>query len=84
MTKPEKLLAQLLANSNRAVSFRDFEALLLDLGFVWKRTKGSHRQYSHPALPRPFPVQSDGKDAKPYQVRVLLELVRRYGLHSPS
>jgi predicted RNA binding protein YcfA (HicA-like mRNA interferase family) len=50
------------------VSFRDFEALLVGLGFRLKGQSGSHRIYLHPRVERPFPVQPDGKDAKRYQV----------------
>lgn len=80
MVRPHKLYAQLLQSSSRSISFRDFEALLAAFGFELARTTGSHRQYAHPAIPRPFPVQPDGKDAKRYQVRELLELVEQYGL----
>ncbi len=80
MVRPYKLYAQLLQSSSRTISFRDFEALLAAFGFELARTTGSHRQYVHPAIPRPFPVQPDGKDAKRYQVRELLELVEQYGL----
>ena len=41
---------------------------------------GSHAIYKHPKLLRPLPIQPEGKDAKRYQVRDLLELVERYGL----
>jgi predicted RNA binding protein YcfA (HicA-like mRNA interferase family) len=81
MTKPEKLYQQLLASASRTISFRDFERLLRAFGFELDRTAGSHRQYVHHAIARSFPVQPEGKDAKRYQVRELLELVERYGLH---
>lgn len=80
MVKPHKLYTQLLQSASRSISFRDFEALLAAFGFEHVRTTGSHRQYTHPAIPRPFPVQPDGKEAKRYQVRELLELVEQYGL----
>lgn len=80
MVRPAKLYAQLVDDHRRSVSFRDFEALLEAFGFRLARTRGSHRQYTHPAVPRPFPVQPGGKDAKPYQLRELLELVERHGL----
>lgn len=80
MVKPHKLYAQLLQSASRSISFRDFESLLAAFGFEHARTTGSHRQYVHPAIPRSFPVQPDGKDAKRYQVRELLELVEQYGL----
>lgn len=80
MTKPDKLYQQLLSSTSRSISFRDFERLLRAFGFELDRTVGSHRQYVHPAIPRAFPVQPDGKDAKRYQVREFLELVERYAL----
>ena len=58
-----------------------FEKLLAAFGFEKARTVGSHRQYVHPKLSRPFPVQPSGKDAKRYQVREFLELVEEHGLY---
>ena len=81
MTEPDKLYQQLLDSSSRSVSFRDFERLLRSFGFALDRTAGSHRQYVHLSVPRAFPVQPSGKDAKRYQVREFLELVERYALH---
>lgn len=81
MTKPAKLYALLLQSTNRSVSFRDFERLLAAFGFEHSRTTGSHRQYTHPKIPRAFPVQPEKKDAKRYQVRELLELIEAYGLY---
>ena len=81
MTRIAKLYAQLLANHRQAIAFRDFERLLVAFGFDHARTTGSHCQYVHPKLPRPFPVQPDGKDAKRYQVREFLELIEEYSLY---
>jgi len=81
MNKSAKLYRQLLANPTAMISFRDFERLLRAFGFELDRAVGSHRQYVHPEVPRSFPVQPAGKDAKRYQVREFLELVERYGLH---
>jgi predicted RNA binding protein YcfA (HicA-like mRNA interferase family) len=74
LVKPAKLLERLLLGQ-RSLSFRDLERMLRALGFDLDRTTGSHRQYVHPKIPRPFPVPPDGKDAKRYQIRELLELV---------
>jgi len=81
MTQIEKLYARLLANQRQSIAFRDFEALLKAFGFELARTTGSHRQYVHPSVPRPFPVQPEGKDAKRYQVLEFLELVEQYSLY---
>lgn len=80
MVKPAKLYAQLLQASNRSVAYRDFEKLVVAFGFEFDRMNGSHAIYTHPLIPRPFPIQPEGKDAKRYQVRDLLELVEQYGL----
>lgn len=81
MTRISKVYERLLANPRAVISFRDFERLLSAFGFTLARTTGSHRQYVHSRLTRPFPVQPTGKDAKLYQVREFLELVEAYGLH---
>ena len=81
MVNPSKLYERLLTSTRGVLAFRDFERLLRAFGFVLDRTVGSHRQYVHPNVPRSFPVQPDGKDAKRYQVREFLELVETYGLH---
>ena len=81
MTRIDKFYARLLANPRTTISFREFEKLLGAFGFEHARTTGSHRQYTHPKLSRPLPVQPSSKDAKPYQVREFLELVREHGLY---
>ena len=80
MVKSAKLLQRILYGQ-RNISFREFERILAALGFTLDRTRGSHRQYVHPEIPRPFPIQPAGKDAKSYQIRELLELIEGYGLH---
>jgi predicted RNA binding protein YcfA (HicA-like mRNA interferase family) len=62
------------------INFRDFERLLHTLGFELKRISGSHRIYLHPKVGRPFSVQPVGKDAKPYQVRQLRDIIREFDL----
>jgi predicted RNA binding protein YcfA (HicA-like mRNA interferase family) len=62
------------------ISFRDFERLLVALGFSHDRTSGSHRIYVHPEVNRPLSVQPRGKDAKPYQVRQLRAMIEEFSL----
>ena len=81
MTQIAKSYARLLTNPGLTISFRDFERLLRAFGFEYVRTTGSHRQYVHPKLTRPLPVQPEGKDAKRYQVREFLELIEEHGLY---
>lgn len=80
MVKSSKLYALLLQSTDRTVSFRDFIALLEAFGFVHSRTKGSHLSYKHPTCPKLMVIQPLGKDAKRYQVREFLDLVREFEL----
>lgn len=70
--------------SCRNIRFADFEGLLEAFGWQHRRTKGSHRHYSHPSVPAVLTINPDGKAAHRYQVRLLLELVEEYGLHMRS
>ena len=79
MTQIAKLYARALANP-RGLSFRDFERLLEAFGFELARTEGSHRQYTHPKVARPLPVQPSGKEAKHYQVRQFLVMIQQFEL----
>jgi predicted RNA binding protein YcfA (HicA-like mRNA interferase family) len=81
MTKPNKLYALLCQSTDRSVSFRDLVALIEAFGFIHSRTKGSHLSYKHPTCPRLMVIQPVGKDAKRYQVREFLDLVREFELH---
>ncbi len=62
------------------INFRDLEGLLTALGFQLSRTSGSHRIYVHSRVSRPLSVQPFGKDAKPYQVRQLRDMIREFEL----
>ncbi len=80
MTNPAKLYEQLLASTARTVSFRDFERLILAFGFSLQRTRGSHRQYGHPAIAAVLTINPDKADARRYQLRLLLGLVEEFEL----
>lgn len=57
MVRISRLYAQLLNDSRATPPFREFERLLEAFGFSLDRTKGSHRQYVHPAVPFVLTVQ---------------------------
>lgn len=80
MSRIAKLFASVYANPGAALSFRDFERLLLAFGFVPVRQKGSHRSYKHAEAQRMLVVQPRGKEAKGYQIRQFLDMVEEYGL----
>jgi predicted RNA binding protein YcfA (HicA-like mRNA interferase family) len=63
-----------------SLSFRDLQRLLITLGFRLDRISGSHHIYLHPDVSRPINIQPAGKDAKPYQIRQLRDMIREFGL----
>jgi predicted RNA binding protein YcfA (HicA-like mRNA interferase family) len=71
---------QAILDGSRNVRFADFERLLQAFGFVLDRQNGSHRIWLHPGSRARMNVQPQGGDAKPYQVRQLVELVETLGL----
>lgn len=79
MTRIAKLYAAVLANPNGSLSYREFE-LLLAFGFEHRRTSGSHRQFTHAAVPYVLSVQPRNGEAKGYQIRQFLAMVTDYGL----
>ena len=76
-----KLYDQLLANPNKIIRFSDLRGLFAAFGFVERAGKGSHRNFKHPSVPLILTAQPRGKDAVPYQVKRLLEVVKEYDLH---
>jgi predicted RNA binding protein YcfA (HicA-like mRNA interferase family) len=67
------------AAANPAASC-DLVALLEPLGFRLDRVSGRHRIYRHPGVPRPFVLQAECGQAKPYQVSQLLEILEAFDL----
>lgn len=73
MGRTEKLLEK--ARRRSRLSFREFEALIEAHGFALRNTSGSHRNWKHQPTGKVLSVQSDGPDAKPYQVRQFLAII---------
>jgi len=76
----DKKTFQAVLAAHGTIKFRDLERLLLRLGFTLARATGSHHIYIHPKVTRPVNIQPIGKDAKPYQVRQLRDIIEEFGL----
>jgi predicted RNA binding protein YcfA (HicA-like mRNA interferase family) len=54
------------------VKFREIEKMVLDDGWVFKSSKGSHYQYTHPAKPGKVTILCHSGDIAPIVVRSIL------------
>lgn len=73
MTRREKLAEKARDNPD-ALSFQDFETLLGQSGWVFKRQTGSHRFWKAPSG-EILPIQPKGGKAKGYQVKQALKIM---------
>jgi predicted RNA binding protein YcfA (HicA-like mRNA interferase family) len=73
MTKHEKLMDK-TRNNPGGLLFADFETLLEQSGWVFKRQTGSHRFWKAPGGEL-LPIQPKGSKAKEYQVKQALKIL---------
>ncbi len=78
--KPDVLLARIRRADNTNVSFDDLVRLVQALGFREVGGRGSHRVFAHPDVAELMNLQVERGQAKRYQVRQVVGLVRRYNL----
>ena len=76
----KRKLLEKLENSQKNVRYSDFVALIESFGFEYDRTRGSHTMYKHMGVPKIMNIQDDKGQAKSYQVKQLLGLVKKYNL----
>ena len=67
-------------NSGKSLTFSEAQLILKKLGFTLERVNGSHHIYTHPQLERPVNIQPVGKDAKPYQLKQIRDIIFELGL----
>lgn len=80
MSRFEKLLTKLMRGmSDASFAFDDLRHILNRLGFE-ERIHGSHHVFRRSGIPELLVIQPHGKDAKPYQVEQVRDLVERYQL----
>lgn len=80
MSRFEKLFIKLMRGMSDAnFSFDDLRHILTRLGFG-ERVHGSHHVFRRPDIPERLVIQPNGKDAKPYQVGQVRDIIERYSL----
>ncbi|MBL0338790.1 MAG: type II toxin-antitoxin system HicA family toxin [Rhodospirillaceae bacterium] len=81
MIKPHKLFDRILQGHLENVSFEDFLKLAKAFDFRLKRITGSHHILYHAKIDVTIPIQPIGKNqAKPYQIKQLLEKIKTFKL----
>ena len=76
----KRRLLQKIVASTKNIKFGDLTALLEALGFVEDRINGSHHVFKHPNVMELVNIQNVHGEAKPYQVRQVVELIEAYNL----
>jgi HicA toxin of bacterial toxin-antitoxin, len=80
--RPDRLLARIVRGDVGNVDLGDLVRLLEALGFAQISGRGSHRVFARPDVVEFVNLQDDGGgQAKRYQVRQVVALIRRYNLH---
>lgn len=80
MARAEKLYRRFRDSRGKNVHFHDLCTLAEKVGFSLVREKGSHRIYKHPGIGQRLNLQPKAGDAKPYQVKQLLNLIEDHEL----
>ncbi len=62
------------------ISFADLQYFVKRLGFSEKNIRGDHFTYKMAGIIEKINLQPDGKDAKPYQVRQVRNILLKYRL----
>jgi predicted RNA binding protein YcfA (HicA-like mRNA interferase family) len=75
-----RLLARILRGEVANIAFGDLVQLLIDLGFTETGGRGSHHVYIQMGVRELVNLQHENGDAKPYQVRQIASIIRRYNL----
>jgi predicted RNA binding protein YcfA (HicA-like mRNA interferase family) len=80
MSKIERLLQRLAEGNFKNVKFSELKQLLSAYGFKLERVSGSHHIFVHTAACEIVNIQNVKGEAKPYQIRQVLQVIEKYDL----
>jgi len=75
----QKLWNKIL-NCQTNIKFNDLESIIISFGFIHKNTNGSHKTYMKQGIPEIVNIQNSNGEAKPYQVKQFINVVKEYNL----
>lgn len=80
MSSRRKTLQKVLSGTSDAnVSFREIRSLVVAMGFD-ERVRGDHFIFTREGIAEIINLQPKGRNAKPYQVRQVRDLILKYRL----
>ena len=72
--------AVMSGKSDNNINYTDFQNLIINLGFNFKRQNGSHGIYHNKKIKERMNIQNDGGKAKAYQVKQLRTIIFKHNL----
>ena len=72
--------AVISGKSDNNIKYKDFQNLIINLGFKFMRQNGSHAMYYHYGIAEFMNIQKRGNKAKDYQVKQLREIIIEHNL----
>jgi len=76
----KRKLLQRVINNKKNIKFNDIILLAEAFGFNLDRKEGSHHIYKNKEIAEIINLQNDKGEAKPYQIKQMLNLVEKYNL----
>lgn len=80
MSKIHKILLRFNSGNLQNTKFSELKLLLDAYGFTLARVAGSHHIYTHPDIVEIVNIQKIDNEAKPYQIRQILQLIEKYNI----
>ncbi len=80
MSKIRKILLRFNSGNLQNTKFSEVKLILDAYGFTLARVSGSHHIYTHKDIAEIINIQKVGNEAKPYQIRQILQLIERHNL----
>ena len=80
MGKIRKILLRFNSGNLQNTKFSEVKLILDAYGFTLARVSGSHHIYAHKHITEIMNIQKVGNEAKPYQIRQILQLIEKYNL----
>lgn len=81
MSRYSKVRSDILSGkSDKNISEEDMTFFLARIGAIHRRTKGSHIQYSIDNIPELINIQPKNGKIKPYHVKEIRNIVKKYKL----